>query len=448
MAGIVGIAQEGRSTDIKRMLDKICHRGGDGRQITELDGATFGIVYPKAQSDQLTRMKIVKDETGEGHFARAHKKENNILLERDPLGISPLYYGYTEDKILCFASEVKALLLLTDDVRQVPPGHRYNGERTDQYFQLQKKPTIDHSPEVLAKKLYQLLKAAVKKYIKEDQTIIGSWLSGGLDSSTIAALVRPHVETLHTFAAGFAHAPDIKYAKELAEFVQSEHHEVIVSFDDIIAVLPKVIYHLESFDALLVRSTVTNYLASKEASKYVLAVFSGEGADELFAGYAYLKMIEPKLLPNELIDIIARLHNTALQRVDRSASAHGLVAYVPFLDPDVVDFALKVPVKYKLHKNIEKWIVRLAMEDYLPNNVLFRPKAKFWQGAGVGERLARYAEEQIDDTQFKQDRILPNGWVLNTKEELIYYRIFQEHFGDLDNLEWLGRTKGAPKIYS
>jgi asparagine synthase (glutamine-hydrolysing) len=243
-------------------------------------------------------------------------------------------------------------------------------------------------------------------------------------------------------------APDLEFARRVARFLDSEHHEVHVTLDDILAALPEVIYHLESFDALLVRSSVTNYLVAQRSADYVGSVFSGEGADELFAGYAYLGDVESNQIPDELVDITRRLHNTALQRVDRSASAHGLVAHVPFLDPDVVEYAMRIPARLKLvheKKVVEKWILRQALTDALPSEVLWRRKAKFWQGAGVGDLLAQYADERITDDEFRRERTLPNRWVLNTKEELMYYRVFKAQFGELSDLSWMGRTKSAPR---
>ena len=243
----------------------------------------------------------------------------------------------------------------------------------------------------MAQELRRHLAAAVERHIGNGE--VGAWLSGGLDSSAMAALARPHVDRLHTFAAGLAGAPDLAYAAEVAAFIGSDHHEVVVTFAQMLAALPAVIYHLESFDALLVRSSITNYLVAQAAADFVPAVFSGEGGDELFAGYAYLKALDPGALPDELIDIIGRLHNTALQRVDRSASAHGTVAHVAFLDPEVVAYALQIPAEFKLRDGVEKWILRRALDGALPESVLNRTKAKFWEGAGVGDLLAEYAEE-------------------------------------------------------
>ena len=193
----------------------------------------------------------------------------------------------------------------------------------------------------MAAELRRRLAGAVGSRIGNGE--VGSWLSGGLDSSALAALARPHVDRLYTFCAGLPGAPDLAFAAEVAAFIHSDHHEVVVTVDEMLAVLPEVIYHLESFDALLVRSSITNYLVAQAASDYVPAVFSGEGGDELFAGYEYLKSLEPEALPDELIDITGRLHNTALQRVDRCAAAHGTLAHVAFLDPDVAAYALADP---------------------------------------------------------------------------------------------------------
>jgi len=260
----------------------------------------------------------------------------------------------------------------------------------------------------------------------------------------MAALARPHVAKLHTFAAGLPGAPDLEYARVVAQFIRSDHHECLVRPDEIVSILPEVIYALESFDALLVRSSVMNYLAARAASEFVPAVFSGEGGDELFAGYRYLKTLDPAALSSELVDITSRLHNTALQRVDRCSSAFGIVAHVAFLDPDVVDYALKIPSDLKLRNGVEKWILRESMRGSLPESILQRPKAKFWEGAGVENLLARHAEQQISAVEFERERYLPNGWCLNTREELYYYRMFREHFGELEDLSWMGRTKGSP----
>jgi asparagine synthase (glutamine-hydrolysing) len=314
--------------------------------------------------------------------------------------------------------------------------------KVESYWALGELKPVDGTPGPMATELRQRLAESVQRCIAGD--CVGAWLSGGLDSSTMAALARPNVHKLHTFAGGLADSPDIDHAREAAQFIGCEHHEVIVTFEQMLEVLPDVILHLESFDALLVRSSIVNYLVGKAASDFVGEVFSGEGGDELFAGYEYLGTVPRDRLHEELLDITGRLHNTALQRVDRCACSHGLVAHVPFLDPEVFHCALRIPVEYKGINGVEKWILRQAMAGALPDRVLNRRKSKFWEGSGVGARLADHAEQRVSDADFARERQLPNGWRINSKEELMHYRIFKEHFGQLTDLSWMGRTKGAP----
>jgi asparagine synthase (glutamine-hydrolysing) len=429
------------------MLDEIAYRGPAGRAIVEANGATMGVVWTEPQADSFSDLieeSLVRDAGADGHLAEAQATSDGLTFVRDQLGRAPLYYGALDDDTLCFASEVKAMLEATDDVNEVPPGHRFDGKKMKAYFHLKKRRPVDGSTEDIAQELQRRLADSVERRVSESGNLVGSWLSGGLDSSTMAALARPHVDKLYTFAAGVPDAPDLKHAREVAEFIDADHREVIVTFEEMMAALPNVIYHLESFDALLVRSSITNYLVGKVASDYVPAVFSGEGGDELFAGYEYIKSMDIDDLPDELIDITNRLHNTALQRVDRSSAAHGTIAHVGFLDPDVVDYAMRIPPDLKLHDGVEKWILRRAMDGLLPESILDRTKSKFWEGAGVGEQLSQYAERHISDSEFEQERRLPGGEILNTKEELMYYRIFTEQFGQFEDLSWMGRTKGAP----
>jgi asparagine synthase (glutamine-hydrolysing) len=456
VAGIVGISGDGRQEQVARMLETIGHRGDAGSKILESQGVTLGAVWPEAQVVP-TSPTLQKQAAWDGNrpplpdpsalaqkrepFALAVATSDGVFLARDSLGVSPLYYGRTDDGALCFASEVKALLEVTQDVHEFPPGVCYDDQDGFKTFsEVDRQPALKRDAGQIASGLRLRLEQSVCRRI--DGPVMGCWLSGGLDSSAMVALARPHVSKLHTFAAGLPGAPDLAFARQVADFLDTEHHEVLVTLDDLLAVLPDVIYHLESFDSLLVRSTLINYLVTRYAADYVGSVFSGEGADELFGGYAYLKELEPDRLPDELLDLIRRLHNLALQRVDRSASAHGLAVRIPYLDLDVADYAMRIPPQFKVWRKdevVEKWILRQALADALPDEVLWRPKAKFWQGAGVGEVMAQYAEARISDEEFKSERTLPNGWTLISKEELMYYRTFREHFGELSDLTWMGR---------
>jgi len=440
MAGIAGIANPSGRNVVDRMLERIAHRGPAGRDAFITNGVTLGGVWPAANDKaDIIRPNGVADWGSEGHYAKATVAEGRLVLTRDPLGVSPLYYGRTPDGALCFASEVKALLEATRDVNELPAGCTYDGKSTERYFELKRAEPLAETDGQIAKTLHSKLDAAIQTCIRGE--IAGSWLSGGLDSSVIAALARRHVRELHTVAAGVAGAPDLSAAREVADYLKTRHHEVVLTVADMISILPKVIEHLESFDALLVRSSVMNYRVAQEIARHSPATFSGEAGDELFAGYEYLKTIALSGLADELIDITNRLHNTALQRVDRSAASAGLLVHVPFTAPDVVDYAVRIPVEYKLHKGVEKWILRRALDGGLPPSILARPKAKFWEGSGVAELLARHAESRITDADFSRERTLENGWTLSSKEELLYYRLFKEHFGTAADLSWMGRTK-------
>jgi asparagine synthase (glutamine-hydrolysing) len=442
MSGIVGIAKPQTTTNVRRMLETIAYRGRS-TQIMETPLATLGITYSDSKSQKAVEASpFGANPIGKFTDRFVLERENKLIIKRDPLGVAPLYYGWTDDGLLCFASEVKGLLAVTSDVYELPPGHTFDGQRLQAYYQLQKLPENKNKPDRIAKELHRVLDSVVMKHAS--MGVVGSWLSGGLDSSVMATLASQHTQSFHTFAAGMPDSPDIKYARMLADYVKAEHHEVVVKIDDLLKILPDVIYHLESFDAWLVRSSIMNFLVSQLAAQYVSSVFSGEGGDELFGGYHYLKSLNPSHLADELIDITSRLHNTALQRVDRCASAFGTEVYVDFLEPDVVDFALRIPTRYKLHNGVEKWILRQALAGDLPEAILNRPKAKFWQGAGVQDLLERHANEQISDADFSRERRLPNGWQLRSKEELLYYRIFCEQLGQLTDLSWMGRTKGIP----
>lgn len=447
MSGIAGIAHAGAQEKVNQMLEKMSHRGPAGRLITEVGDYTLGVNWPESQpvvEDLLTNNFCAADLVNGNRMAQAEAHPDQIILRRDAVGVAPLYYGQNDEDGLCFASEVKGLLEATNNINELPPGHWFDGQEIHPYTQIIKSFPVEEDPTKIASELRQRLEESIQTCIESGSGEVGSWLSGGLDSSSIAALAKQQVSSLRTFAIGLPGAPDLEYARDAAQLMGSKHYEITVSVDDLLAALPHVIYHLESFDALLVRSSITNYLVAKHAAEHVSAVFSGEGGDELFGGYDYLKTLEMERLPDELIDITNRLGNTALQRVDRCSSAHGTVAYVPFLSPKVVEYAMRIHPQYKIRDGLEKWILRRAVDDVLPESVVNRPKAKFWEGAGVTEVLAQYAEENITDKDFAMERVLPNGWTLNTKEELLYYRIFREHFGNMKDLSWMGRTKGAP----
>ncbi len=377
----------------------------------------------------------------DGMFAFAILSEGELFLARDPLGIKPLYIG-TRGATLYFASEIKALAQLTDDIHEFPPGcwwHSVHGQ-TRYYSVGASQPVEDiiATEEQAYAAIQAVLRAAVHKRLMADVPV-GISLSGGLDSSIVALLARESVERLDSFAVGMAGSTDLAAARKVARFLGTHHHEFIYTEQDIHDALPEVIYHLESCDPALVRSAIPNYFLARLASDYVKVFLTGEGADELYAGYGYLSALdEPSALQAELVAITGALHNTNLQRADRMSMAYGLEARVPFLDVKSVALGLALPAKWKGHGQgkPEKALLRRAFADRLPAEIATRPKQKYAAGAGSLGIGAQLANATISDTVFVGERErLHTQWnyrLLN-KEALYYYGILRQHYRD----EWI-----------
>jgi asparagine synthase (glutamine-hydrolysing) len=394
-----------------------------------------------AQSDELPE-RWVRNLDGMFAFALADGPE--LMLARDPLGIKPLYVGQVRGG-MAFASELKALAGRAANISEFPPGHLFH-VRTGlkRYYHLQpaSKDVLD-ADEAKAG-IRQRLETAVRKRLVADVPV-GVFLSGGLDSSVIAALARLHKDPLDTFAVGTEDSEDRVLARQVAEFLGTRHHERLYDIREAVEILPEVIYHLESFDCALVRSAIPNFFLAKLASEHVKVALSGEGADELFAGYEYLKAIDAEALDEELVRITSALHNTNLQRCDRMSMAHGLEVRVPFLDVEMVDYAFRIPVSLKQcgPERTEKWILRRMAEDILPVNIAWRKKVKFAAGSGLGFKMADFAEREISDSQFEREREIADGQFLRSKEELLYYRLFIQMYPQKELLSLVGRSRSV-----
>jgi asparagine synthase (glutamine-hydrolysing) len=210
-----------------------------------------------------------------------------------------------------------------------------------------------------------------------------------------------------------------------------------------VTALPRVIYHLESFDPALVRSAIPNYFLSEMASQYVKVILTGEGADEIYAGYDYLRAYDsPSLLQQEMVRITASLHNTNLQRADRVAMAFGLEARVPFLDLRSIKLGLGIPAEWKIHRNRPaKHLLRRAFSADLPDEITNRPKQKFSKGAGSSEVVAQVKENEIATEEFHSERarlLYQWNYRLPNKEALYYYQILRDYYED----QWIFPTMG------
>ena len=474
IAGIVGDVDEGL---LRRMLETLRHRGPDdlgvfvddraaigqtrlsiidvagGHQpIVNEEGAAAivanGEVYNYRQlakslarhtfrthSDSEVPLHLYEEIGPEvasrldGMFALALWDGQALYLARDPVGIKPLYYAI-DSGTLYFASEIKALLPASRDIREFPNGHWYRMDRG--FVPFARWETEVREPwtedEALAR-VRELLPRAVHKRLMSEVPL-GTFCSGGLDSTLVTALAAREIETFHTFSTGMAGSPDLESAERASEFLGTEHHTREFTEEEVLDALPSVAWHLESFDAALFRSAVPTYFVSELARKYVTVVLTGEGADELYAGYRYLENLPSGgPLQEELVRITRDLHFVNLQRTDRMTMAHSLEGRVPFLDWEHIRFALTLPERFKVRgpHRTGKWLLRKAFAKMLPEDLLWRGKQKFAEGTGSSEIIRTEAERQVSDAELEREAgqaPIP----VRTKEELLCYRLFQEHF--------------------
>jgi len=379
----------------------------------------------------------------DGMFGFVLTDGQEILAARDPIGIKPLYYGNDCDQLF-FASEIKALIPLAKTIREFPQGHYYHSsDGFKPYYQLDEAEIQIHDEATAIREIRRTLEASVRKRLMADVPV-GVFLSGGLDSSIIAAMMRESVRDLHSFSVGVPGSPDLEAARQVAGFLKTIHHEYVYTEDEMVEVLPEVIYHLESFDPALVRSAVPCYMVSRLAAKHVKVVLSGEGSDELFGGYSYFsRFTDSRQLRRECIRILKGLHNMNLQRVDRMTMAHSLEGRVPFLDIDFIETVLRISPDLKLHTAypMEKGLLRRAVEDLLPKEIVWREKMEFAQGCGSSRVLEQKAEQEI--SQEMLDRAASANSRIRSKESLYYFNLFNERFDHADAVRMVATWEGT-----
>ncbi|MGE0172179.1 MAG: asparagine synthase B [Oligoflexales bacterium] len=404
---------------------------GFGQAISKLD-AEFALVYFNA-------------------------RENRIMAARDPLGIRPLFYGFTKIKgEIVFASELAALHNLCTDVYAFPPGHFYDGEK----FHIYKSYDVENiSHDLLAQDelacIHDTLTKAVVKRLRADVQV-GCLLSGGLDSSLVAAIAQTCLTMpVATFAVGCNVDPiDLKYARQVAEHIGSEHHEVIFNLDEAVSVLDKVICHLGTWDITTIRAAIGMYLVCRYVRQKtaVKVLLTGEVSDELF-GYKYTDYApSASAFQEEARKRIREIQFYDVLRADRCISAHGLEARVPFGDKAFVDTVMAIDPELKLNRHgIGKYLLRqaFASTDLLPRSILLREKAAFSDAVGhsMVDVLIAHADQTVSSADLAcATEEFPYATPF-TKESLLYRRIFARHYPGreaiipgywMPNAEWEG----------
>jgi len=355
---------------------------------------------------------------------------------RDPIGIRPMFYGYTIEGDIMFASEMKALHKLCREVKPFPPGHVYDGEKFESYLDIAavEKYTDDNMEEVL-KNIHDLLVKGVEKRLQSDVPV-GYLCSGGLDSSLVCAIgAKLTNKPIKTFAVGIVDGPiDTKYARIVAEYLGAEHTEVLFTKEEIFETLSTLIFNIETWDITTVRASMGMYLVSKYITENtdVKVLMTGEISDEIF-GYKYTDFApSPEAFQREAEKRISEIFMYDVLRADRSISSNGLEARVPFGDIDFVKYVMSIPAEKKMNfTGVGKYLLRKAFEtDYLPHDILYREKAAFSDAVGhsMVDYLKAYAEEIYTDQDLAQAKTKYEYATPFTKESLMYREIFEEHF--------------------
>ena len=389
-------------------------------------------------------------------------KAREFIAARDPIGIRPLYYGYDKEGAVIFASEAKNLTGLTEKIMPFPPGHYYKGGQFICYCDIAKVDTVCHDDlETVCKGIRDKLVAGVEKRLVADAKV-GFLLSGGLDSSLVCAIAAMKSnEPIKTFAIGMSEdAIDLKYARQVADYIGSDHTEVYMTSDEVLSSLETVIQLLGTYDITTIRASMGMYLVCKAIHEKtdIRVLLTGEISDELF-GYKYTDFApDARAFQEESQKRIRELHMYDVLRADRCISVNSLEARVPFGDLDFVKYVMAVDPELKLNTYGKgKYLLRHAFEQdgYLLDDILWREKAAFSDAVGhsMVDYLKEYAQKQYTDAEFESRCKNYTHARPFTKESLLYREIFEKYYPGqaemvadfwMPNREWEGCDVNDP----
>jgi asparagine synthase (glutamine-hydrolysing) len=397
-----------------------------------------------------------------GYFAFCLWDANlkNFYVARDPIGVRQLYIGSNNDSV-CICSELKGIPQEITNVQQFTPGCWWiNGEYHRYYhYDYPEISQIDMSLDDQLIKIRDLFEKAVYKRFMFERPF-GVFLSGGLDSSLVAALVAKHnaPNPIHSFSIGMEGSTDLAKARIVADHIGSIHHEVIVTPEDMLSAIPEVIKQIETWDTTTVRASTPMYLLSKyiKENTDIVVVFSGEGSDEASGSYLYFhRAPSDEAFQEECVRLLKDLCYFDCLRCDKSTAGNGLEVRVPFLDKEFLNEYMRVPPEIKRpHDGMEKWFIRKAFDGLglLPHEILWRKKEAFSDGVSSTEKswfqiIQDHVNNIISDDEFNQ-----NANVMSPPphlKESYYYRTLFDTFypGRSETIPyyWLPRWSGDTK---
>ena len=358
------------------------------------------------------------------------------IAARDPIGIRPLFYGYDKSGTIIFASEPKNLMGLCKKIMPFPPGHYYkNGEFICYRDVTAVKEYVNDDLQTICENIREKLVAGIKKRLVADAKV-GFLLSGGLDSSLVCAVAAKESKTpIKTFAIGMSEdAIDLKYAKQVADYIGSDHKEVIINKDIVLANLEKVIEILATYDITTIRASMGMYLVCKAIHEEtdIRVLLTGEISDELF-GYKYTDFApNAEEFQKEATKRIKELYAYDVLRADRCISVNSLEARVPFGDLQFAEYVMSINPEKKMNVYGKgKYLLRKAFEgDYLPYEILWREKAAFSDAVGhsMVDYLKEYANSLYTDSEFAEKSAKYTFAKPFTKESLLYREIFEKYY--------------------
>jgi len=482
MAAVAGtFGANGDRNLVERMLQTIRHRGPDRRTLRVQGSLIAGVgaadlspargngfaqrggiivlfdgeIYndrPRGASDAEVALNLYRRHGRSfaaylhGAFACAVCSGDELLLARDAVGVRPMYWGTTGGGGLCFASEIKALVNVAEDAADLPPATTFSSRSgLAGYLARYPEVTVPTRFKDAVGELREKLTRAVQRRL-DDGAVGACLLSGGLDSSIITCVAHKLGARMPLVTVGMAGADDVENARIVAEHLGMEHHVRLYDRDEIAESVRRAVWILESFDEDCVSGAIANLFASGKAREFTNCVLSGEGGDELFGGYHLLKELPTEAQRLGMMHrLIAVAYNTALQRLDRAMMGNGITYRTPFIDTEVIALARQLPVRWKIHQaqegpSIEKYILREAFKDLLPDPIYRRSKLRFAAGTGTDDRMDEVAREKLEGLEFNEHtRCTPGGYRINSPKELWYYQLFKRDFPGLQFEKLVGR---------